>query len=100
MKRITKSEIVESMLKDIQETWGDDASMSKTKVSALLDLLTSIITVQLAEGNSVTLQGLCTFTPKMDKAKSGTAPNGTKWERPAQKSVKIAASSTLKKQLG
>lgn len=99
MKKITKSELIELMLKDIQANWNGE-QLSKNKLSATLDLLTSTVAEQLAAGNAVALQGLCTFTPKMAPAKSGTSPNGTKWEKPAQKSVKISASSTLKKFLG
>lgn len=99
MNKITKSELVELMLKAIQDNWNGE-QLSKNKLSATLDLLTSTVAEQLATGNAVTLQGLCTFTPKMAKAKSGISPNGAKWEKPAQKSVKVAASSTLKKFLG
>jgi len=80
----------------VQTLTASGKDLSKATVSEVLDLVADFITKALKNGDSVNLQGVANFSVKATKAKSGTAPNGTQWTKPAGKSVKVTASKTLK----
>lgn len=93
MKKLTKSDMVDSLVQSLTASGKD---ISKATVSEILDLIAEFVTTSLKNGDSVNLQGVANFTVKEVKAKSGKAPNGVEWTRPAGKSVKASASKTLK----
>jgi len=93
MNKLTKSDMVDSLVQTLTASGKD---LSKNTVSEVLDLVADFITKTLKNGDSVNLQGVANFSVKTTKAKSGTAPNGVTWTKPAGKSVKVTASKTLK----
>lgn len=85
--KLKKSEFVEIIMKEL----GNDEA-SKKDVENSLEAVSNAIKKVIKKGDEVVIPGVMTIKPKKSKAKSGTAPNGEKWSKPAEKTaaVKIA----------
>jgi nucleoid DNA-binding protein len=70
---------------------------SKAAATRVLDLITNIITEQIALGNEVVLgQNIGKFVQATQKAKSGTM-NGKAWATDAKHTVRFKVSASFKK---
>ena len=70
---------------------------SKAAAGRVLDLITNVITEQVASGNEVVLgQNIGRFVQATQKAKSGTM-NGKAWATDAKHTVRFKVSASFKK---
>jgi len=87
--KLKKSEITEKLA----------AKMGGTakEAEAAMDAVAEVISESLANGDTFTWPEFATLSVKDVPAKSGTAPNGEQWSKPASKGIKFKATPGLKK---
>jgi DNA-binding protein HU-beta len=81
---------------DLVNSISEQTGLTKTKSNQVLDVMTSIITETLSNGEKVTLVGFGTFTTTDRKARKGRNPKtGEVIEIPAKRVAKFKAGSSL-----
>lgn len=91
MSKLKKSEILEKL--------AEKLGGSKKEAEAAMDAVASTISEILVAGDTFAWPGLMTLSPKDVGPKSGIAPDGTSWEKPASKAVKFKMGADLKRAL-
>jgi len=88
MDTFTKADVVERI------TESNDIE-SKAAAKRVVELLIDTVKEQVIEGNKVDLSGLCSFTPAVQGARSGSI-DGKSWSSPEKKVVKIKPSKPFR----
>lgn len=91
MSKLKKSEILEKL--------AESMGASKKEAETAMDAVASVVTAMLAEGDTFAWPGFVTLSPKDVGPKSGIAPDGSSWEKPASKAVKFKMGADLKRAL-
>lgn len=86
--KLKKAEIVEK----IAAKMGGTNKEAEAAMDAVVDTMKEV----LSAGDTFAWPGFATFSVKDIPAKSGTAPNGETWSKPACKGVKFKAAPALK----
>lgn len=73
------------MISDLAAKTG----ITKGEARAVIDSIGAVIKADAADGGVVRIPGLGTFRLVSAKARSGTAPNGAAWEKPARAVLKF-----------
>lgn len=73
------------MISDLSAKTG----ISKGDARAVIESIGSVIKSAAADGGVVRIPGLGNFKLVSAKARAGTAPNGTAWEKPARAALKF-----------
>jgi len=81
---------------DLVNSISEQTGLTKTKSNQVLDVMTSIISETLANGEKVTLVGFGTFTTTERQARKGRNPKtGEVIDIPAKKVARFKAGSSL-----
>ena len=91
MKTFTKADLVDRV------TELDDIE-SKAAAKRVVELTIDLIKDQVVAGNKVDVSGLCSFTPAVQDARSGSM-NGKAWTSPKKNVVKIKPAKAFRDSL-
>lgn len=84
----TKAEIVEAVIAE--------HDLTKKEAQAIVETIFGGIKNHLASGKDCSIAGFGSFKVKEKAARSGTAPDGSTWTKPAHNAVSFKPASVLK----